>query len=85
MSKTATLRARMDLTLKQEAEAVLDMLGLNATTAITMFYKQIVQQRGLPLSLKVPNETTRKALDQAVDGENLIGFDNLEQLKATYK
>ena len=81
MSKTATLRARMDPALKQEAEAILDILGLNATTAITMFYKQIVQQQAFPLSLKIPNETTRKALEDAVAGKDLIKFGDIEQLK----
>ena len=85
MPKTATLRARMDPILKQEAEAILDVIGLNATTAITMFYKQIVQQQAFPLSLKVPNETTRKALDDAVEGKDLIRFDDLDQLKSAYK
>ncbi|MBF0152164.1 MAG: type II toxin-antitoxin system RelB/DinJ family antitoxin [Magnetococcales bacterium] len=85
MPKSATLRARLDPALKQEAEAVLDLLGLNATTAITMFYKQIVQQQGLPLSLRVPNKKTREALDDAVEGKGLIRFDDLEQLKETYR
>ena len=85
MSKTAMLRARVDPSLKKEAEAVLDMLGLNATTAITMFYKQIVQHRGLPFQAVVPNETTQKAIEQAAHGEDLIGFADLEQLKAAYK
>lgn len=84
-TKSATLRTRMDPALKQEAEAILEILGLNATTAITMLYKQIVRQRRLPLSLRLPNETTRKALEDAADARDLIQFDSVEQLKAAYK
>ncbi len=85
MPKTAMLRARVDPSLKAEAEAVLDLLGLNVTTAITMFYKQIVQHRGLPFQVVIPNETTQQAIDQAVHGKDLIKFDDLEQLKVAYK
>jgi DNA-damage-inducible protein J len=56
MSKTAVVQARMEPQLKAEADAVLAALGINATTAITLFYSQLVRHRGIPLELKVPNE-----------------------------
>ncbi len=39
--KTATIRARIDPTLKANAEAILDTLGLNPSDAIRLFYTQI--------------------------------------------
>jgi DNA-damage-inducible protein J len=41
MSKTATVRARIQPELKEHAETVFQWLGLNATQAITLFYKQV--------------------------------------------
>lgn len=40
-----------------------------ATTeqAITLLYTQIVKQRGIPLSLKIPNETLEKVMREARD------------------
>ncbi len=49
----ATVSFRMDDTLKRRTEAVLDELGLNMTTAMTMFAKTIVRERRLPLDLSI--------------------------------
>ncbi len=49
----ATVSFRMDDTLKQRTEAILDELGLNMTTAMTMFAKTIVREQRLPLNLSV--------------------------------
>lgn len=49
----ATVSFRMDDTLKMQTEAVLEQLGLNMTTAMTMFAKSIVREQRLPLDLSV--------------------------------
>lgn len=49
----ATVSFRMDDTLKKKTETILDELGLNMTTAMTMFAKTIVRERRLPLDLSV--------------------------------
>ena len=64
MTKTVTVQARMEPKLKAQADAVLALLGINATTAITLFYSQVVRHRGIPLELKVPNKTTRAAMQE---------------------
>ena len=48
MAKTATIRARLEPDLKQEAERILSTLGLSPTAAITLFYRQVTLQHGLP-------------------------------------
>lgn len=45
-----------------------------------MFLKQVDLQRGLPFSIKVPNEVTQKALEDARARHNLPRFDSLEDL-----
>jgi DNA-damage-inducible protein J len=67
MSKSVTVQARMEPELKEKADIILASLGINATTAITLFYSQIVRHRGIPLELKVPNEETLAAIQELKD------------------
>jgi DNA-damage-inducible protein J len=67
MSKSAVVQARMEPELKAEADAVLAALGINATTAITLFYTQVVRHRGIPLELKVPNDAVVAAMRELKD------------------
>lgn len=54
MAKSANLYARIEPALKEQAEAILNALGIPASNAITMFYKQIILQNGLPFEVKLP-------------------------------
>ncbi|WP_222433425.1 type II toxin-antitoxin system RelB/DinJ family antitoxin [Rummeliibacillus suwonensis] len=60
MAKTANLYARIEPDVKEQAENILNALGISASNAINMFYKQIILQRGIPFDLKMP---ALKALD----------------------
>jgi len=50
-TKTANLYARIEPDLKEQAESILAALGVPASNAITMFYRQIVLHRGLPFDV----------------------------------
>lgn len=54
MAKSANLYARIEPDLKEQAESILAALGIPASNAITMFYKQIILQNGLPFEVKLP-------------------------------
>ena len=82
MAKTATIRARVEPELKQRAEALFSELGLTATEAITLFYKQVTMHGGLPFAVRLPNAETAEALRQAHVGEGLTEYTDLEALKA---
>jgi DNA-damage-inducible protein J len=84
MAKTETIRARVEPELKREAEGVLKALGLNASEAITLFYRQVALRRGLPFEISLPNELTRAAMRDALEGRDLTGWTDLEELKATH-
>ncbi|MDD4737232.1 MAG: type II toxin-antitoxin system RelB/DinJ family antitoxin [Kiritimatiellae bacterium] len=71
-TKSATIRARIEPDLKSRAENIFRQIGMNATEAITLFYKQVELRKGLPFNVVIPNETTRKTLEQAEAGEELI-------------
>ena len=60
MSKSANLYARIEPDVKEQAESILASLGIPASNAINMFYKQIILQRGLPFDVKLP---TAKIMD----------------------
>ena len=53
MAKTANLYTRIDPELKEQAEYILNSLGLPPSSAITMFYKQVVLQQGFPFDVKL--------------------------------
>ncbi len=80
MSKSAVVTARIDPDLKRSAEHVFTTLGLNTTQAITMFFKQVELQQGLPFVVRVPNKATRAALDEAQARSNLTGFNTVDEL-----
>ena len=54
MAKSANLYARIEPDLKEQAESILAALGIPASNAITMFYRQIILQKGLPFDVKLP-------------------------------
>ncbi|MCP4425653.1 MAG: type II toxin-antitoxin system RelB/DinJ family antitoxin [Chloroflexi bacterium] len=80
MTKTAVISARIDPELKQGTEQIFQELGLTTTQAITLFYKQVALQRGLPFAVKLPNEETQKALAKAKARYNLTNIDHIDAL-----
>lgn len=48
----ATINIRVDDALKRDAEEVLAGIGLNMTTATTVFLKQVVRTQSIPFELK---------------------------------
>ena len=53
-AKTANLYARIEPETKGPAEAILSALGIPVSTAINMFYKQIILNNGLPFKAQLP-------------------------------
>jgi len=60
--KTANVNSRMKLDVKQQAESILDRLGIPRSVAIDMYYRQIIAHNGIPFSLTLP--TTVPARDE---------------------
>ncbi|WP_455597460.1 type II toxin-antitoxin system RelB/DinJ family antitoxin [Cloacibacillus porcorum] len=54
-AKSANLYARIEPDVKEQAEGILSALGIPASNAINMFYKQIILHRGLPFEVKIPS------------------------------
>lgn len=80
MSKSAMIRARIEPSLKKEAESLLSKMGLSATQAITIFYRQIKMRKGLPFNIVIPNKTTRKTLEDTDTGRDLVVCDDADDM-----
>ena len=65
--KTAVLQTRIDKTLKQDADAFFESIGMDTTTAIRIFLKQTLIQRKIPFEIVQDNsfysEKNIKALE----------------------
>lgn len=80
MANTAAVYARIDSGLKENAESILQQLGISPSSAIQMFYSQIVLTRGMPLDLRLPSRkpTAIGSLTRAeLDGLLQSGLDSL--------
>ena len=71
MALDATVRARIDMDLKQDVEKILSEIGISTSQAITMFMKGIKRERGIPFELKIPNEETLEAMREIEMGINM--------------
>lgn len=54
-TRTANIFSRVDPETKEQAEAILNQLGIPMSNAIGMFLKQIVMHRGIPFDMKIPS------------------------------
>ena len=85
-SITSSLNVNVNAETKKEASKVLDELGLNMTTAINIYLKQIVKHNGIPFEVKkrVPNHKLKKALketDKIIKGKvNSKAYSSAEDL-----
>ena len=81
MAKTANLYVRIEPDIKEQAESILSALGIPASNAINMFYKQIILQRGLPFEVKMPAARPLNAsvlTDAQMDAELEKGYADMQ-------
>lgn len=77
---TTTITIRMDENLKKQAEILFEDMGLNMTTAFTMFTKAVVHQNKIPFEISADpfySESNMKVLKQRIE--------NIESGKSTLK
>lgn len=82
MAQTS-ISIRMDAELKREFEQFCADVGMSMTTAFTVFAKKAVRENRIPFQLDrdIPNEETRRAIEEAKKGINLSGgFHSVEEL-----
>jgi DNA-damage-inducible protein J len=69
MAKTAMTHARLTPEVKRHAEHILKELGISISAAQEIFYRQIIAHHGIPFDLRIPNEKTIKAIEEARKGK----------------
>ena len=85
MANTSAVYARIDTSLKENAEGILSQLGITPSGAIQMLYSQIVLTRSLPLNLSLPQArpTVIGGMSrEELDAELAKGVDSLKTGKA---
>lgn len=86
MSTTVTVR--MDDDLKAQTEAVLDTIGMNMTTAVTVFAKALVRMGGFPFELVADpfyspaNQARLRTAKQYVDSGQPLIIKSMAELEA---
>ncbi len=74
----------LDSEMKAKAKEIFKHYGVSLSDAINMFLTQSVLERGLPFELKIPNNETKKAIEDARAGINAETI-TLEELKDEFK
>jgi DNA-damage-inducible protein J len=74
------IRARLEPELKDHAEAIFHRLGLSATQAITMFYRQVELRKGLPFDVVVPTSTTKGTFQATDAGRDLVVCEDADDM-----
>lgn len=73
-TKTANMNLRIKLDIKQQAEEILEQLGIPRSVAIDMFYRQIIAHNGIPFSLTLPVKASAR------DEMSLAQFDKMMEI-----
>ncbi len=60
----------LDSNMKAQAKEIYKQYGVSLSDAINMFLTQSVLERGLPFEMKIPNNETIKAIEEARAGTN---------------
>ena len=83
MKNNTSMTIRTDREIKQQAQQIFSDLGMDMSTAINVFLRQVIKYNGFPfeLTLDVPNEITRKTIEDAEKGIGIQGpFKSVEEL-----
>lgn len=86
MAKTVTIQTRIDQDLKDQANEVLTNIGLDLSTAMRLFMKQVVNKRTIPFKLEEDDGfysesnmyRLKKSIDDAEAGKFAKTFTSLE-------
>lgn len=79
-TKKKPIHISIDEDLKKDAEQLFDELGMNMTTAITVFLKQSVTKQAIHFKIERGNPATLQAIKDAKDGNIHGGFSSVDEL-----
>ena len=71
---------KLDKHAKDEAKKIFKKLGLTMGEAFNLFLHQVQLKQGMPFDIRIPNEETKRVLDEGRKGINMEEF-SLDELK----
>lgn len=84
---TSAINVNVPVEVKEESNNIFNNLGLNMSTAINMFLKRVIYERGIPFEVKEP-KPSKELLDalQELDymeshPNEYKSYSNIEELK----
>ena len=83
---TTNLNIRTDKEVKDQADHIFSELGLNMTTAINIFLRTTIREKGIPFERKldIPNSTTAAAIEEGrkiASDKKVKGYKNVKDLR----
>jgi len=84
MNKNATIQIDQDL--KEQAEYLLNEIGLDISTAITIFLKQVVRQEKIPFELSAERNLNAETIAAIIEAEKMLNapdtkyYTNIDEL-----
>lgn len=83
---TTNLNIRTDKRIKNQADQIFSELGFSMTTAINLFLRAAIRERGIPFGLKLdePNKLTKAAIEEGrrmASDNNIKAYTSIEELK----
>ena len=74
---------RTDSDIKEQVQQIFEELGIDMSTAVNIFFRQVMRKNGLPFEVVTGggNEVTTAAIEAAENGEDMYGpYDSVEAL-----
>ncbi len=71
LSIKETTSIKLDKEAKEKAKIIFRELGMTMGDAFNIFLSQVNLHKGLPFEVKIPNEETLRAIEEARSGINL--------------
>ena len=68
MATKTMVHVRVDEKVKARAEKALSAMGLSVSDAVRVFLTRVAVEKALPFEVRVPNATTRAAMEEARRG-----------------
>jgi len=81
VSVKETTSIKLDVETKAKAKEIFKELGITMGEAVNMFLSQVTLHKGLPFEVKIPNDETKKAIEEARQGINMESV-SLEEMIA---
>lgn len=80
-ARSANVNVRVEPDVKEQAEAILEKLGVSVSSFINMTYRQVILRKGIPFAVTVPSELRTR--DTMTDAEfDAMMAEGLKQAKA---